>query len=257
MATRRSAGGRAPQAGVAQRRGRRPGRRGRARCGRPCTGDAELVAVVDHLVERERRGDDAAVELGDGDAGGDVVRAEPGVGRPATVGDDWPDDGAWMIGTSRAASAAGVPRRRRRARRRRRSMPAPAATPPGGQHRGDDHVDGRRSREQRRRPVAPAVAAQRVAPDGQGVGAAGLDGVAQVVDELGVPGHEVGPVEDDADRAAVVGSRVGGRPPDAVVGRSSRAGRSRSPRAGRCRRRSAGGGRGSPDRRARGRRTPR
>ena len=42
--------------------------------------------------------------------------------------------------------------------------------------------------------------AQRVAVDGHGVGAAPLDGVTQVVDELRVPAEDVGSVEDDTDR---------------------------------------------------------
>ena len=36
--------------------------------------DAEVVAVVDHLRERERRSDDPTVQLGDGDAERDVER---------------------------------------------------------------------------------------------------------------------------------------------------------------------------------------
>ena len=37
-------------------------------------GDAQFVAVVDHLLERECRPDDPAVELGDGHAQGHVQR---------------------------------------------------------------------------------------------------------------------------------------------------------------------------------------
>src|SRR5699024_839754 len=60
-------------------------------------GDTELVAVVDDLLERERRADDAAVELVDGDAEGDVQWGQAGVpfgpGGGVAGRDDTLDDG--------------------------------------------------------------------------------------------------------------------------------------------------------------------
>ena len=64
----------------------------------------------------------------------------------------------------------------------------------GRQHRGDQRVGPAEQVHQLR-----IRAAQRRAEHRQRVGPAGLDGRAQVVDEGGVAGQLVGPVEDDAD----------------------------------------------------------
>ena len=127
--------------------------------------------------------------------GGGVVGAEPGVGRlplgPGRARRRRLDDGHVESG-----QGARRPTPRRRGRRARRSIPAPAADATGGEDGGDQHVDAGVA-EQRRPPARPPVP-QRVAPHGERLPARRLDGVAQVGDELGVPGHEVGPVEDDA-----------------------------------------------------------
>ena len=182
--------------------------------------------------------------------------AEPGVGSPPTAARDRPDDGAWMIGTSRAAERGGVPLVAVGAAVTAGDAGA-AGHAAGGEHGGDHRIEpGGRSSSST--AVAAVGAAQRVAPHARRRRAAAASmRVAQVVDELGVPGDEVGPVEDDADRAAASDRRPAGRPPDAVCRARLAAGRTRSPRAARCRRRSAAGGRGSSARRARGTRTPR
>src|SRR5207244_9040616 len=93
---------------------------------------------------------------------------------------------------------------------------------PHGQHGGDDGVDLPLQVAGDDRHVAPLVGAERVAPAGQRVGALLGDGGAEVVDEGGVPGQEVGPVEDDAD------GRPGGG------GRRVARGRGGAPRTGRA-----------------------
>src|SRR5207237_9625478 len=65
------------------------------------------------------------------------------------------------------------------------------------QHRGDDDVAA--PQHAGGGDVAALVGPERVAPHCSGVGPRGLDGRAQVVDESGVPGDQVGPVEHDAD----------------------------------------------------------
>ena len=115
------------------------------------------------------------------------------------------------------------------ARPRSRSRPGRQVKPPSlrpgvahGQHGGDDGVDPAFEVTGDDGDVAPLVGPERVAPAGQGVGAPLPQGVAEVVDEGGVPGQEVGPVEDDADggpgrverrvvRAAPVDPLVGDR----------------------------------------------
>ena len=78
-------------------------------------GDAELVAVVDHLLESERGPDDPAVELGDGDAQRHVERRQAGgaggprVGRPGGTT-------AWSTGTPSASSGEAQPSPRAAAR---------------------------------------------------------------------------------------------------------------------------------------------
>src|SRR5947209_8267863 len=50
------------------------------------------------------------------------------------------------------------------------------------------------------RDAAVAVGAERVTEDGQAVAAGRVDGGGQVLDERRVPGHQVGPVEDDPNQ---------------------------------------------------------
>ena len=75
---------------------------------------------------------------------------------------------------------------------------------------------------------ALGVGPQRVARHRQGVAARGVDGGAQVGDELGVPGHPVGPVEHDADQWPI-GTALGSRTTQAGavphLGQRQRAGR--------------------------------
>ena len=103
MSTIRSLRGRdVPQPGVAHRDPGDPG-------GALGVGDVDRQPVGVDLLERERHGDDPAVELGDRDLGGDVERA--------TARRRWPPTSSRLlvrqrpcrIGTSSAASARDVP----------------------------------------------------------------------------------------------------------------------------------------------------
>ena len=204
--------GAAPEPGIAQSQ---PGQPRHPVGHRPVGAhrDPQLVTVVDHLVEGGHRTDDPPVELGDGDAGRGVVGAEAGVGglpvgpggpggralndRDAQVG-----QGAGVPGL--AVESPGVP-----------GDPGTGADPPGGQDRGDQDVDAVAAHDldhRRRRLVA-----QRVAPDGERIASGRFEAVADVGDELGVPGHEVGPVEDDRRPAGRPGSRARRSPPDAEL----------------------------------------
>ena len=126
---------------------------------------------------------------------------------------DCPDEGACRMGTPSAASADAS----------HSSPSSPPAAPDGARagHRAarrqhgrdqDVHVAFGEELEDGPRRVAP----QRVAPDGHHLGAPRLDLVAQVGDELGVPGHEVRPVEDEPDAGSVRAPLA--LPPHAVGG---------------------------------------
>ncbi len=209
-------GGRhAPQPGVAQGQAGQPiDAVGHGAVG--TNGVADVLAVVDHLVEGEHRADDPSVELGDGDAGGGVVGPEAG----------------------RVVEPVGrrLPRRRRLddrdvERRQRGGVPVVAVEPArpaggagagrgaaGGQHGRDEHVELLPGQQVEGGPGR--VAPQRVAPHCEHIAPTGLDGIAQVGHELGVPGHQMGPVEHDADQRPAP-SRCGplgplGHSPDAV-----------------------------------------
>ena len=182
---------------------------------------AELVAVVDDLAEREGRGDDASVELRNGDARGDVEGTEPRVGRRPLVarasGGGSLDDGDVQLRQLRDVPAVtfGPSWCARRAGRGGRS--------PCGEHRRDEDpgtVAAEQFDDRRGGPIA-----QRVAPDCERASPRRADRGAQVVDELGVPRDQVGSIEDDAHhRACSPPSRL---PPDAVV--RDRAGRLEAP----------------------------
>ena len=170
----------------------------------------ELGAVVDHLVEGEHRADDPTVELGNGHAGGGVVGPETAVvGQPLV--DGLPGRGRLQDGHAQGGQRRRVPLfavepagRARGARSRHRAA--------GRQHGGDEDVHLPFGEQFEDGPGG--ITAQRVAPDGHHLGAPTLDLVAQVGDELGVPGHEVGAVEDDTDARSV--GAAPGLPPDAV-----------------------------------------
>lgn len=100
----------------------------------------------------------------------------------------------WSTGTSSSASAP--------TSHASSSPPHGGAARPrtaGGEHGGDERVRAPQQLEQ------PGLrAAQRTAVHGQGVGAVRLDGLAEGVDEGGVPGEFVGAVEEHADGGPVV-----------------------------------------------------
>ena len=201
MATRLSAGGDAAQAGVAHgQAGDAGGAVGHGAVA--ATGEPELVAVVDHLLEGERRADDAAVELGDGDADGHVEGRRGPASSPAQ------------------SSRRPVARRRLEDRHveggeRGTSQSSPStsdvpAGPPHGQHGGDQHVDAVVAQQLERRDPTVGVGPQRVAPHRQRVGAGGLDGVAQVGRRTACSRRPGGPGRRRRRPAAARG-RVGAR----------------------------------------------
>jgi hypothetical protein len=78
-----------------------------------------------------------------------------------------------------------------------------------GQHGHHEGVDGAGEQLGDRRDVALGIGTQRADVDGQRIGALGLQGVAQDVDERGVAGQLVGSVEHDADGRATLVAGAG------------------------------------------------
>ena len=120
---------------------------------------------------------------------------------------------AWSTGTPSGSSGESQPSPRPTAPGVAR--PHRAAGGPGRRHHG---VGVAQQVEHRRwRPVRPR--AQRVAVHGPGVGATGLDGIAELVDRQRVAGHDVGPVGHD--RHGGPGRVVGARSSRPTDGRSA------------------------------------
>ena len=172
-------------------------------------GDVAGQAVGADLLERERDGDQPAVELGDRDLGRGVQRGQPLVaGRPLLAGR--------RSGTAPAGSARpGWPARRRpiprRRRRRRRSAGTSAAR---RQHGDDERVGGAQRVEQRRARRCAATSRTSAAPARPAASTASRQGV----HEAGVAGQVMGPVvQDRHGRAARPGTgAAAGRPRAAV-----------------------------------------
>ncbi len=142
------------------------------------------VAVVDDLLERIGRPDDATIELGDGHATGYVEgrEAHP-VGRPLrprTTGCRSLDhrDGHLVETWHHPPLAIGL-------------------AGPGSQRRGGDDIGSELAAQSQCRNRPRGVAAQGVRPDGHGVSPGRGDGIAQVGHIAGVARHQVCPVEDD------------------------------------------------------------
>ncbi len=148
-------------------------------------GHPELAATVDLLLEGEGRADDAAVELGEGDAHGHIQRGQTDVVAGPLVARSSArrrlEHGDAEIGQMGHVPGVGIIRRG-------------AAH---GQHGGDEHVDA--SAQLQGGHGSVGVGAQRIAEDAPDVGAGLVEGGRQVLDEGGVAGDEMGPVEDDAD----------------------------------------------------------
>ncbi len=156
-------------------------------------GHAQLVAVVDDLLERERGTDDAPVELGDGHAEGHVEGGQAAA-RSGPRGGVGGRGHRLQDGDVEHVEGAG-PR-----------LVGGGDRPAGSPRGGDDHVGPPQEVD------GGGVVAQGVGVDGAGVGAPPLDGVAQLLDREGVPGQDVGPVGDDRDRGPVgVARGAGGR----------------------------------------------
>ena len=198
---------------------------GDGRAGHPAgalgVGDIARQAVGVELLEREGHADQAAVELGDGHLGGGVQRAQAGVGdRPpgsrrgqAQRLDDRDVEGGDGAGVPGVVVAAGLGQRRGR--------------PAGGEHRHHQRVGAAEQLEQ-----AGVGGPQAGAPDRQGPRPAGLDGLAEDVDELGVAGQLVRPVVEDGHGRAAGRRRPLAHPPgrgrpgggEAVAGEQDRVG---------------------------------
>ena len=180
---------------------------------------AQLAAVVDLLLEGERRADDAAVELGDRHAHRHVERRQAGLVVGPVVADRL-HAGAWIDRHAQVGELRDLP-----------VVALVVGRAPGaahGQHGGDQHVDAVVAQQLERLDPTVGVGPQRVARHRAGVAAGDLDRPAQVGHELRVPGHPVGPVEHDADERAV-GSPLGARSAEAGavphLGERQRAGR--------------------------------
>ena len=167
-------------------------------------GDVRRQAVLVDLLERERHGDQAAVELGHGDLGRGVERRD-----------------ALVVVLPGRAAAGQAQRLQDRDVEGRSSAPASQASssPPAerggrlgaarGEDGGHDGV-GRRasasisSGSSASRREATTRSAARRPP-------LGLDRVAQRLDERGVPAHVVGAVVEHRDRRTVVGRACAAR----------------------------------------------
>ena len=205
---------------------------GRVRSGSARVGGdahAELAAVVDLLFERERRPDDAAVELGDRHPHGHVQRAPGRCRRRPTRGGT-----GWTTGPGRPAHPS-VGERADRPRHRGR----PCRRAAHGQDGRDQHVDAVAPAQLESGYRAVRLGPQRVAEHAQDIGAGGVEGGGQVLDEGGVARPPDGPGRRPRRPAAV---RPSGRwcPPRRCRPSGSRpAARTRTRSAGRRRRRSA------------------
>ena len=174
------------------------------RAARSGSGDVDRQPVGVELLERERHGDQPAVELGHGDLGRDVERGEAVVvGRP--VGAAAGEAEALQDRDVQRSQFGDVPRLVVAARGRARGLRAPR-----GEH-GDDH----RVRRAQRRAAARArpAAARRRTPAGARAGV--LDRGAQRLDVGGVPRELLGAVVEDGDGRAVRVRRVAVEDPPA------------------------------------------
>ncbi len=175
----------APQPGVAHRD---PGDAG----GALGVGHVDRQPVGVELLERERHGDQPAVELGNGDLGRDVERGEAVVvGRP--VGAAAGEAEALQDRDVQRGQFGDVPRLVVAARGRAGGLRAPR-----GEH-GDDHGVRRAQRAQQRGLGLP----QRGAEHREGTRAGVLDRGAQGLDVGGVPRELLGAVVEDGDGRAV------------------------------------------------------
>ena len=146
---------------------------------------ADRRAVGVALLERDDAAEQAPVELGDRDLRRGVERRQPGVGLPPRRRATRSRRRPGAPGTSSAASAV--------ASQSCHVSPTPSparrvvagAAAAGREHRRDQRVDVAVEQLQRRH-VPVGVAAQRVAPHGERVGARVLDRARQRVDEGGV-----------------------------------------------------------------------
>ena len=256
----------APAGGAAARGVAPDGRRARSardrrRSAAPATPTGESSRVA--FLERDHPAEQPAVELRDRDLGRRVERrqARSRVLPPARDAGraDRLDDRHVERGERRRVPLLPLLADASPARRAASAAPEPPVASIVTTQRVDVAVE---QLERRHAPVG--VAAQRVAPDRQRVGAGLVERVAERVDERRVAGQAVRAVEADADRRARGswaasarrarrrrrrGRRRRGRRPRAAA-------RSRGPRAGTCRRGSAAAARRCRRRRGAGTRPP-
>ena len=155
-------------------------------------GHVDRQAVGVELLERERHGDQPAVELGHGDLRGDIERREPVV----------------ALCPARAAARQAEALQDRDVQRGQRSdvpgLVVPAGSGarglrPARRENGDDHRVGRTQRLEQ----GGLGLAERGAVDGERATPGVFDGGAQRLDIGGVAGELLGPVVEDGDRRAV------------------------------------------------------